>query len=168
MILPLLLTAVAALQAPQEDERTKRILDRIEKEIRASEERLREEIRAILRTELGGAAPAPAPKPPPPPPPPPAAKRKVLLGITADEMTDAERKKLGLGGGIKIAEVRGPAAQAGLRSGDILVSADGKPVTEETIGALLEKKQPGDELAVEVVRGSERVKLTVVLGERKE
>ena len=166
MILPLILAAAAALQAPQEDPRTQRILDRIEKEIRASEERLREDIRAILRSELSGAK-APAP-PPPPPPPPPAVKRKVLLGVTADEMTDSERKKLGIGGGIKVAEVRGPAAAAGLKSGDVIVSADGKPVTEETIGALLETKQPGDKLAVEVARGAERVQLTVVLGERKE
>jgi membrane-associated protease RseP (regulator of RpoE activity) len=168
MILPLIL-AVAALQAPQDDERTKRILERIEKEIRASEERLREDIRAILRAELsGGKAPSPLPANPPPPPPPPAVKRRVLLGITADEMTDAERRKLGIGGGIKVAEVRGPAAAAGIKSGDVIVSMDGKPVTEETIGALLEQKQPGDPLAVEVARGTERVKLTVVLGERKE
>ena len=84
------------------------------------------------------------------------------------EMTEAERKKLGIGGGIKVAEVRGPAAQAGLRSGDVIVTADGRPVTEDTIGALLETKQPGDALPVEVARGTERINLTVVLGERKE
>jgi predicted metalloprotease with PDZ domain len=172
MTLPMVLGALLALQAPQDDERTKRILDRIEKEIRASEERIREEIRAIVREELGKKAAPPAPKAAPvepkPAPPAPAAKRKVLLGVTADEFTDAERKKLGIGGGIKVAEVRGPAEKGGLKAGDVIVAIDGEPVTEETIGALLERKQPGDSIAVEAARGPERVKLKVVLGEKTE
>ena len=158
-----LLLAATASAAAQEDERTKRILDRIEKEIRESEERLREEIRELLRRELRR---EPAGKAVPPPVE--APKRRVMLGITADEFSDAERKKLGIGGGIKVADVRGPAEKAGVKAGDVVVELDGQPVNEETIGALLEKKKPGDEVEALLLRGGKREKVRITLGERKE
>jgi len=160
-----LLLSTAAFS--QEDERIKRIVERIEKEIRESHDRTREEIRAIIREEIqksGGKTPAPAPKVAPPP----AAPRKVALGITADDMTDAERKILGISGGIKIAAVRGPALDAGLKVGDILVKFDGEPVTADRIGELLSKHQPDYVVNVEVLRGTKPVKLMLKLGERKD
>jgi S1-C subfamily serine protease len=161
----MMLLVLALLAAPaQEDERTKRILDRIEKEIRDSEARLRDEIRAILRAELRKDAPPVKP----PTPDVPAPRRRVLLGVTADEFTDAERKALGVGGGIKVADVRGPAEKAGIKAGDILLELDGRPVTEETVGAALEKKQPGDEVEATLLRAGKREKVRVVLGERKD
>jgi predicted metalloprotease with PDZ domain len=159
----LLLTSAAL---GQDDERIKRIVERIEKEIRESHDRTREEIRAIIRAEIQkgtGKTPAPAPRTTPAP-----SSKKVVLGITADDMTDAERKSLGIGGGIKIAGVRGPAADAGLKAGDILVEFDGEAVTEDRIGDLLSKHQPGDRVPVKVLRAKQTVKLTVILGERKD
>lgn len=152
----------------QDDERIKRIVERIEKEIRESHDRTREEIRAIIRAEIQratGKAPAPAPVPRATPAP---SSKKVVLGITADDMTDAERKALGIGGGIKIAAVRGPAADAGLKPGDILIELDGEAVTEDRIGEILSKRRPGDSVPVKVLRAKQAVKLTVVLGERKD
>ena len=158
-----LLAVAPFLSALQEDDRTKRILERIEREIQLSETRLRDEIRAILRAELGkrGAEV-------PPPTVPAQPRRRVFIGITADDFTDAERKRLGVGGGIKVADVRGPAAKAGLQAGDILLSLDGQPVSEETIGGLLEQKSPGDAVAAVVLRGSERKTLKIVLEERRD
>ena len=144
-----LLTVATLLPVLQEDDRTRRILERIEKEIQLSEARLREDIRAILRA----AAPP---------------RGKVLIGITADDFTDAERKRLGVAGGIKVAAVRGPAAEAGLQAGDILLSLEGRPVTEETIGALLAEKSPGDEITAQVLRGTEKKSFKIVLQERQE
>jgi len=171
----LISTAASAASTPlgtgQDEERVKRIVDRIEKEIRESHDRTREEIRAIIRAEIQraqGKTPTPAPKPEPKVTPPPAAPRKVVLGITADDMTDAERKSLGAGGGIKIAAVRGPAADAGMKAGDILVELDGEAVTEERLGEILSKHKPGDTLAVKVLRSKQTLKLNVVLGERKD
>src|SRR5256885_14713777 len=110
-------TAVFALLIPaaasaQDDERVKRIVDRIEKEIRESHDRTREEIRAIIRTEIQKSlGKQPPPKEQPGEAHPPA--RKIYLGISADDLTDAERKSLGIGGGIKVADVGGPAEGAG-------------------------------------------------------
>lgn len=156
--------------APAQDpdaEKVKRIVDRIEREIRESHDRTREEIRAIIRAEIqknsGKAAPpneVPAEKP--------AAPHRVHLGITADDLTEAERKSLGSGGGIKIADVRGPAKDAGLKTGDILVELDGEPVTEERIGDLLSKHKAGDSVEATVVRSKKRVTVKVVLAERKD
>lgn len=150
-------------RSTQDDERVKRIVDRIEKEIRDSHDRTREEIRAIIRAEIqknqGKAVPAPAPQ---------APGRKVYLGITAEDMSDTERKTLGVGGGIKVADVRGPAKDAGLKAGDILVELDGEAVTEERIGEILSRHKPGDAIEAAVIRSKKRVALTVTLGERKD
>lgn len=164
-ILPALaasLLAAGAAAQDKADERLKRILERVEKEIQESHDRLREEIRAIVRTEVARGAGKPAP------PPPPAARKKVMLGLTADDFTDAERKALGIGGGIKVAAVRGPAEQAGLKPGDILLELGGAPVTEETIGKTLEKYQPGDAAEAVALRGGKRLTLKLVLAERKD
>jgi predicted metalloprotease with PDZ domain len=154
-----------ASRRPQDDERVKRIVDRIEKEIRDSHERTREEIRAIIRNEiqksLGKAAPATPPDPEPP-------SRKIYLGISADDMADSERKSLGIAGGIKVGEVRGPAKEAGIKPGDILVELDGEAVSEERIGELLAKRKPGDAVEATVVRSKKRMTLKVVLAERKD
>ena len=154
----------------QDEERIKRIVDRIEKEIRESHDRTREEIRAIIRAEIQraqGKAPT-EPTPDKPKPAPAAPARKVYLGISAGDLTDAERKALGVGGGIKVADVRGPAATAGVKAGDILLELDGKPVTEETVGAALESKKPGDEVEATLLRGGKREKVRIRLAERKE
>jgi S1-C subfamily serine protease len=160
----LFLTA-SSLASAQEDERLQRILQRIEKEIRDSHERLRGELRSLLAGELQG-RPAPAPARPAPAPKPAAAR--PYLGITAGDLGEAERKAAGIGGGIKIDEVRGPAEKAGLRPGDILVELDGEPVTEERIGEILARHKPGDALRAVVVRNRKRETLEVVLGARKD
>jgi len=158
--------AVLALVIPsvavaQDDDRVKRIVDRIEKEIRQSHERTLEELRAIIRAEIQksqGKTPEPAR---------PAAK-KVYLGILADDLTEADRKALGSGSGIKVAEVRGPAKDAGVKAGDILVELDGAAVGEDKLAEILSKHNPGDELDAVVLRSKKRVPLKIVLGERKD
>jgi S1-C subfamily serine protease len=78
----------------------------------------------------------------------------------------------------------GPAAQAGLRAGtepvnvpgygglnkggDLIVAVDGQPVNlfDDLISYLTLHKSPGDPVTLTVLRGSERVDLTVTLGTR--
>jgi putative serine protease PepD len=59
----------------------------------------------------------------------------------------------------------GPAADAGLRAGDIVTAFDGKAVTDanELVAGIAAHK-PGDEVKVTVKRGSRSVQLTVTLG----
>ena len=76
-----------------------------------------------------------------------------------------------------------PADRAGLRGGggeeefdglpfcpggDLIVALDGKPVeaAEDVVRAVNQQRLPGDEIELTVLRGSERLELTVTLGER--
>ena len=72
--------------------------------------------------------------------------------------------------GVKFADVRegGPAAQAGLRAGDILMTFDGKEVRSlYDFTYYLREKKPGDEVPVLVVRDGQELRVTVKLGSRQ-
>ena len=155
VVAPVLALLISTSAFAQDDERVKRIVERIEKEIRESHDRTREEIRAIIRAELqkGGGRPS-------------APARKVTLGITAADYTEEDRKAKA--SGIKIAEVRGPAKDAGLQPGDFLTEIDQREVTEDTIGEILSARQPGDTIEVTIIRGKKSRHFKIVLGERKD
>lgn len=60
-----------------------------------------------------------------------------------------------------------PAAKAGLRSGDILVTLAGEKITEgRTITSILAEKKPGDTVEVTLLRDGREERLTVTLGAR--
>jgi membrane-associated protease RseP (regulator of RpoE activity) len=62
----------------------------------------------------------------------------------------------------------GPAAQSGLRDGDVLVSIAGEPVSRwEDVGAQV-RPRPGETVDVVVDRGGQLVTLAVVLGTRED
>jgi putative serine protease PepD len=64
-------------------------------------------------------------------------------------------------GGVQLSDVTagGPAANAGLRSGDVLIKIDGVPLTEPTdLIALVRKYAPGESVNVEYRRGSAALK----------
>jgi putative serine protease PepD len=62
----------------------------------------------------------------------------------------------------------GPAETAGLKPGDRIASLDSKKVaTLDELASRLGKKQPGDKVSLEIVRGTERTTLEVVLGEKR-
>jgi S1-C subfamily serine protease len=149
--------AAPAVAQDKADDRTKRILERIEKEIQDSHTKLLEDIRQIIRQELKGGARAT----------PPAEARKPYLGITLDDLSDDDRKSLGITGGVKISDVRGPAEKAGLKPGDILLDMDGEAVTEERLPELMAKYKPGDAVAATVLRATRKKEsVKIVLGER--
>jgi S1-C subfamily serine protease len=153
-----LLMAILAVQ-PQDD-LAKRILDRVERELRDSNAKLLEDVRRMIREEIAKGSSKPDKVA--------AVKKRAYLGLSPDTFTDEERKKLGIGGGIKIAEVRGPAEKAGLLPGDILLAIGVVEVTEDTIGRALERLSPGDEVEVTVLRERKRLTFKVTLGERKD
>lgn len=62
-----------------------------------------------------------------------------------------------------------PAEKAGLRSGDIILKADGHTLIEEyDLGDTIQRKQPGDELVLIIVRDGKEQTLTVQLEEWRE
>jgi putative serine protease PepD len=74
------------------------------------------------------------------------------------------------GGGAQVAEVTpgGPAERAGLRTGDVITSVDGKRVAEpDDVAGAISSKQPGDEVSIEVRRsGGATDQIDVNLGTR--
>lgn len=93
------------------------------------------------------------------------------LGVEAQELNPELAASFGLKAprGVIIAGVvpDGPADQAGLRPGDVLLSIDGRAILDarETM-ADIAAVEPGDSLPLSVVRGGEKLALTVEVGER--
>ena len=72
--------------------------------------------------------------------------------------------------GLRLTGVRegSPAAEAGLRPGDVVVEFDGKEIADiYAYTYALRAKEPGDEVVIVVERDGERVTATAVLGERR-
>jgi S1-C subfamily serine protease len=93
------------------------------------------------------------------------AFNRAMLGVNVDlEETNAK------GDGVHIAAVtpRGPAAEAGLRAGDVLTAFDGKPLKRdgdadpyERLREQLDARKPGDEVKLKVLRDGKTIDATV-------
>jgi putative serine protease PepD len=73
------------------------------------------------------------------------------------------------GAGVRILQVSagGPAAAAGIRAGDVVISADGRPVGQpEELVVAIRTKQPGQVLRLTYRRGTSVRNAEVVLGSR--
>jgi membrane-associated protease RseP (regulator of RpoE activity) len=93
----------------------------------------------------------------------PVPARPGYLGLIADDRQDQGRA-------IRIMEVTsgGPAAQAGLQVGDLVVAINGQPMRSMAdMERVMLASPSGSELRFEVERGNERRELRVVLTERK-
>ncbi len=93
------------------------------------------------------------------------------MGLTPDELTSAERLALGIDSDIGILLLSvfegGPAAQAGLRADDVILTINGEAIREPRQALLaVAGTSPGDEVEVTVWRDGERFRTTVVAGER--
>jgi membrane-associated protease RseP (regulator of RpoE activity) len=61
-----------------------------------------------------------------------------------------------------------PAAKAGLQAGDLVLDLDGeKPVTEDRLRAVLQRKKPGEDLHVSIHRAGRLLPINVVLEPRQ-
>ena len=96
------------------------------------------------RPQRAGTQPSPAPAP-----------AKSVLGITATDLTDAQKRALKLDGGVRVEAAEGAAARAGLREGDVILALGNTDITDlkqfASVAANLEKA--GKNISALVRRG---------------
>ena len=94
--------------------------------------------------------------------------RRGYLGVEIRSVTAADADALGLETieGVLVSNVAGggPAAQAGLRRGDVVLTVDGEPVAAPNqFQSRIARLRPGDDLALEVWRGDRRIEVDAQL-----
>ena len=92
--------------------------------------------------------------------------RRPKLGVQIADVDPADAEVYGLDRPVGVEVVRveadGPGARGGLRLGDVIVAVEGEPVeTTARLMELLARRQPGEEVALDVVRYGERVRVEV-------
>ena len=84
---------------------------------------------------------------------------RPYLGITGQALAE--------GHGVVEVEEEGPAADAGLEPGDVIIAIDGTTIDADTpLQNILFTHQPGDEVTLTVQRDNEEITVQVTLGER--
>jgi len=91
------------------------------------------------------------------------APQKGKLGVAVRPLTDEEARALQSEGGLLVQQASGPAAKAGLRSGDVIVAVDGRPTrTVEELRARVNEAKGN--VAVLIERQGQRVFVPVQIG----
>ena len=96
---------------------------------------------------------------------------RPLLGIECSEVTSYYQQFYRLPAGIRVVSVNagGPAEQAGLHPGDIILNMDGKRITTlDEMNACLYTHAVGDTSLLTVYRAGKQISISVTLGERTE
>jgi membrane-associated protease RseP (regulator of RpoE activity) len=85
----------------------------------------------------------------------------LLFGVYATRGEMVERA----GAAIGVVESGGPAAQAGIETGDVVLSIDGVPIeTPEDLGATVRTHEPGDVVTVVLERDGKQMTVSAGLG----
>jgi WD40 repeat protein len=103
--------------------------------------------------------------------PAPAKAQPGYLGVETADVTKDEAEKLGLDApsGVRVVQpvAGGPAAQAGVQAGDVILSVDGSDVVGAKALALIEQSRaPGSTMRLRIVRDGRLRTLTVTLAAR--
>jgi S1-C subfamily serine protease len=90
------------------------------------------------------------------------------VGVVTVDASVAAQNNLPVDHGVLIASVTptGPASEAGLQAGDVILQIDNTPVIDvQSLGDALLSKSPGDTVAVTINRGGKQLTVNVTLGE---
>jgi serine protease Do len=91
------------------------------------------------------------------------ANDKSRLGVAVRELTPEEQRRADVKGGVLVEQAGGPAARAGIRPGDIIVSVNGQPIASpEQLRGIIAKS--GKKAAILLERGDSRLFVPVELG----
>lgn len=92
--------------------------------------------------------------------------QRGYLGIDVEELSPNERAELNIESGLKIASVKqaGPAALAGIQTGDILTEIDGMKLNNRTDAVrLISQLMPGKSVNVKILRTGEPIEIVITL-----
>ena len=93
---------------------------------------------------------------------------RPMLGVSIRAATPADAEVFRLpspSGAVVFSEPSGPALEAGIRMGDVIVAVDGQPVGDDgDLRELLARKQPGERATIDLVRYGKRERVAVKLG----
>jgi serine protease Do len=92
------------------------------------------------------------------------------LGVSVQDVTPelAEAMKLGQTHGALVGDIdpKGPAANAGLQTGDVIVEANGKPIdSQRELRLMISAMAPGSQMNLKVLRGNQTRSVAMTLGE---
>ncbi|HEV7357940.1 MAG TPA: Do family serine endopeptidase [Steroidobacteraceae bacterium] len=88
---------------------------------------------------------------------------QAKLGLALRPLNPEERRQAGVPGGLIVEDVQGRAAEAGIQSGDVVLSVDGTPV--QTVAQLRKMVKDHDkQIALLIQRGEARLFVPVTLG----
>jgi S1-C subfamily serine protease len=93
----------------------------------------------------------------------------VWLGVTGSDLDRRSAEDLGVRGGARVEQVvdGSPADEAGVVPSDVVVAVEEEPVASmSALVIALRERDPGDEVALEVLRDGDRRQVTVSLVER--
>ena len=97
------------------------------------------------------------------------AVHRPMLGVNIKDVTPADIDVFGLAGadGSVVASVpEGPAKNAGVRLGDVIVGIDGQPIRDtDQLMEQIALRQPGERVVLDIVRYGDRERVPVTLGQ---
>lgn len=169
------LGAISPAVAQEQDREAfkKKILEEVEKKLRAQEERILEEIGKIIDRELSKlrepqALPSkPEKAPEPPKAPKPARKARGFLGVGVSSLTPEELEELDIEHGVRISEVHpgGGAEKAGIQVDDVVVSVNGKGLEDpNAVVRAVEAAGVGGKLTLGLLREGKKLEVVATLG----
>ncbi|MGH2707499.1 MAG: S1C family serine protease [Actinomycetota bacterium] len=96
---------------------------------------------------------------------------RPFLGVSMSKVTpqvvSIERLSVKEGALVRQVQQASPADQAGIRPGDVIVEADGKPMADpQAVQDAIGAHKPGERIDIVIARGEERLRLRPVLAER--